>query len=52
MPNWCTTEIYINHNNKKKELNKLRDLIKRWTSHNAMKNDFGVSWLGNVVLNS
>jgi len=51
MPNWCSTRIIINSNNKDK-LNELFKNIKEWTSKDYCKNGFGNNWLGNVVGNS
>lgn len=52
MPNWCITDIYINHENTNKELDRLNKLIEKWTSYNAMNNGFGNCWFSNVVINS
>ena len=51
MPNWCYTNITINHENET-ELQKLSNLIDEWTSKDYMKNGFGNNWLGNIVLGS
>ena len=51
MPNWCYTNITINHENET-ELQKLSNLIDEWTSKDYMENGFGNNWLGNVVLGS
>lgn len=51
MPNWCYTNITIEHNNQK-ELEKFEKLLNEWTSHNYIENGFGNDWLGNVVGNS
>lgn len=49
MPNWCSTTITINSDNEI-ELKNLYEKLKLWTSKDYMKNGFGHSWLGNVVL--
>ena len=49
MPNWCYTNITITHNDEEKVKN-LENLINEWTSKDYMKNGFGHTWLGNVVL--
>ena len=51
MPNWCSTEIEIYHDDIK-ALNALHKKIKEWTSKNYMENGFGHNWLGNIVLGS
>lgn len=51
MPNWCTTQITINHEDEK-ELEKLSKLIDEWTSKDYKENGFGCNWLGNIVLGS
>jgi len=51
MPNWCYTNITINHENET-EVEKLEKLINEWTSKNHMPNGFDNKWLGNVVLGS
>lgn len=51
MPNWCYTNITINHENET-EVEKLEKLIDEWTSKNYMPNGFDNKWLGNVVLGS
>ena len=51
MPNWCYTNIHF-VNEDKKEIKKLYKLIGDWTSKDAMESGFGLTWLGNVVLNS
>lgn len=51
MPNWCYTNITINHENET-EVEKLEKLIDEWTSKDYMTNGFGNKWLGNVVLGS
>ena len=48
MPNWCSTEIKIRHDDKKK-LEELYDKIVEWTSKDYSENGFGNNWLGNVV---
>lgn len=48
MPNWCMTTMFFT--GEEDELEKLKALIEKWTSKNYLKNDFGTSWLGNVVL--
>ena len=49
MPNWCNNTITI-YEGTKPELEKLYRLITEWTSKNYMKNSFGETWLGNIVL--
>ena len=51
MPNWCYTNITINHESEA-EVEKLEKLIEEWTSKDYMPNGFGHKWLGNVVLGS
>lgn len=51
MPNWCYTNITINHEDKNK-LKELESKIDEFTSHNYIENDFGLNWLGNIVGNS
>ncbi len=51
MPNWCYTNITINHGNEI-EIERLEKLIGGWTSKDYMKNGFGHKWLGNIVLGS
>ena len=51
MPNWCYTNITINHENET-EVKKLEKLMDEWTSKDYMTNGFGNKWLGNVVLGS
>ena len=51
MPNWCYTNITINHENEI-EVEKLEKLIDEWTTKDYMTNGFGHKWLGNVVLGS
>ena len=51
MPNWCFTNITINHNDSYK-IAHLYNLIREWTSKDWMDNGFGNDWLGNVVLGS
>ena len=48
MPNWCSTEIKIRHDDKKK-LEEFYDKIVEWTSKDYSENGFGNNWLGNVV---
>jgi hypothetical protein len=50
MPNWCFSDIMIHGS--KNEIELLHDKIKEFTSHNADENDFGLNWLGNIVLNA
>ena len=53
MPNWCTTDIKIFPNEKSiQKLAKLYELIREWTFDSEQPNDFGTTWLGNVVLRS
>ena len=51
MPNWCFTNITINHNSHEK-LVELEALIDSFTQKNYTKNDFGLNWLGNIVGNA
>lgn len=51
MPNWCNNNIVITHNDKDK-IKALFDKIQQWTSKNYEDNDFGTTWLGNVVYGS
>lgn len=51
MPNWCSTNVIIRHNDKK-SLEGLYNKIKEWTSKDYYENGFGNSWLGNIVGNS
>ena len=51
MPNWCNTNITINHESET-EIEKLEKLINEWTSRDYMENGFGNNWLGNIVLGS
>ena len=51
MPNWCSTDITINCNNKKEAIS-LYNKINEWTSTNYHENGFGLDWLGNIVGNS
>ena len=51
MPNWCYTNITINHESET-EVEKLEKLLDEWTSKDYMPNGFGHKWLGNVVLGS
>lgn len=52
MPNWCSTNIIIYHDDSEK-LKHFDKLIDEWTSkENNHGNGFGLSWLGNIVLNS
>lgn len=52
MPNWCSTEIEIYHDDKK-AIDSLYHKIKEWTSRDYMENGAGnYNWLGNVVLGS
>lgn len=48
MPNWCYTQIKIEDKN----VETFKKKIEEWTSHNYCENDFGNTWLGNVVGNS
>ena len=50
MPNWCSTSIYIKHNDTKK-LEDLYNKINQWMRKDAMENGFR-NWLGNIVLNA
>lgn len=49
MQNWCNNTITI-YEGTKPELERLYQLITEWTSRNYMKNSFGETWLGNIVL--
>lgn len=51
MPNWCNTNITINHESET-EIERLEKLIDEWTSKDYMENGFGNNWLGNIVLGS
>lgn len=51
MPNWCSTQITIHHDDVNK-LKLLDALIDDWTSKNYKANGFGLTWLGNIVGNS
>ena len=48
MPNWCGTSMTIE--GPKAEIENIHRKIKEWTSRNYVENDFGVNWLGNVVV--
>lgn len=50
MPNWCISENYIH--GPKTEIDTLYGKITEFTKHNAKENDFGLNWLGNIILNS
>ena len=50
MPNWCFTDIIIH--GPEAEIKNLYNKITEFTSHNAKENDFGLKWLGNVVMNA
>lgn len=52
MSDWCSSEIYINHNNKNGELKRLKDLIEEWAGCITEENHFVSSPLSNVVFNS
>lgn len=49
MPNWCSTNITIQHNDVEK-VKTLYEKLENWTNRNYMDNDFGHYWLGNIVL--
>lgn len=51
MPNWCTTYITINYDDEEK-IKKLYENLEKWTERNYIENDFGPTWLGNIVLGS
>lgn len=51
MPNWCFSDITIISNDQTK-IKKLYDSICEWTETNFIENDFGPSWLGNIVARS
>lgn len=48
MPNWCNTSMTIE--GPKAEIENIHQKIMEWTSKNYVENDFGVNWLGNVVV--
>lgn len=48
MPNWCITNITIKHEN----VNTFEKLLDDWTAKNYCENEFGLSWLGNILGNS
>ena len=48
MPNWCSTKYAIE--GPKEEIKNLYDKIQEWTSKEYKKSDFGLNWLGNIVL--
>lgn len=48
MPDWYDTRMTIE--GPKNQIENIRKLILQWTSKNYAKNDFGHSWLGNIVL--
>ena len=48
MPNWCNTSMTVE--GPKAEIENIHQKIMEWTSRNYVKNDFGVNWLGNVVV--
>lgn len=48
MPNWCSTNMTIE--GPKAEIENIHQKIMKWTSRNYVENDFGVNWLGNVVV--
>lgn len=52
MQDWCSSEIYINHNNKNGELKRLKDLIEKWAGCITKENHFVSSSLDKVILNS
>lgn len=49
MPNWCSTNIEIIHDNPN-VIETLYKKIEQWTGNNCVENSFGTSWLGNVVV--
>ena len=51
MPNWCYTNIVINHHNKTK-LEELSKKIIEWSHKDFCDNGFHDGWLGNIVGNS
>ena len=51
MPNWCYTHITIRHEDES-VIERLENLINKWTSKDYIKNGFGNNWLGNIVGNS
>lgn len=48
MPNWCMTTMVID--GYKADVEKIRNLLLTWTSKEYQPSDFGVNWLGNIVL--
>lgn len=48
MPNWCFTQMIFHGDIE--EIKDFHDKIEEWTSKNYRENDFGVNWLGNVLL--
>lgn len=48
MPNWCNTSMTIE--GPKAEIENIHQKIMEWTSRNYVENDFGVNWLGNIVV--
>ena len=51
MPNWCYTNIVINHKDKTK-LEDLANKISEWSHKDFCDNGFHDGWLGNIVGNS
>lgn len=51
MPNWCYTDITINHSNEK-ALKKFYSKLETWLATDAMQSSWPGNWLGNLVLNS
>lgn len=51
MPNWCYTYITINCRDQK-SAETMHENIKEWMSSNYCENDFGNTWLGNIIGNS
>ena len=47
MPNWCYTQMIFH--GEKEEIDDLHNKIEEWTSKNYQENDFGPTWLGNVL---
>lgn len=48
MPNWCNNTNIIH--GPREEIVPLYEKLVSWTSKNYRENDFGVGWLGNIVL--
>lgn len=48
MPNWCLTQMIFH--GEKEELNDLHNKIEKWASGKLYENDFGSTWLGNILI--